>query len=481
MNNTLKFNASIQSDTLEYVNKDFSKAECKVMYVGANRNNSYISKESVNKNLETIFNVPVVAETIYKEDDDKDFGTHGGRIIMDSNGIKYEETTVPYGVVPESANPRWVDDGDKEYLVCDILLWTGRYEDLEILLDDEEKSRPQSMEIKIDSSFIDEDGYEVIEDFDFSALTILGSDVEPCFEDAKVKMYELDDFKALYNEMIEAYSKISMKGGKDLDETTKKDMSKPSPDEEIIEDFDKDEGEEDMTKEKEEKFELSYKDKWDILYNALSTDEDSYVWVLDFTNSYVDYEIDTFENDTYEYKLYRASYELNEETKEVNIDFENQEELFRELVTKSEKETIESNRQMALDTLNEKIDKLEEQVEDFTTKNDELKSELEKEKSFRLEIEEEERKEKIENVLKSFEKLLSKNPEFAALKDKAFDLELDEIEKECYILIGKENFEKNGGKLKDDTKVYTKKNYDLEGSSDDEEDINKKIIKDYTK
>jgi len=300
MNNTLKFNASIQSDTLEYVNKDFSKAECKVMYVGANRNNSYISKESVNKNLETIFNVPVVAETIYKEDDDKDFGTHGGRIIMDSNGIKYEETTVPYGVVPESANPRWVDDGDKEYLVCDILLWTGRYEDLEILLDDEEKSRPQSMEIKIDSSFIDEDGYEVIEDFDFSALTILGSDVEPCFEDAKVKMYELDDFKALYNEMIEAYSKISMKGGKDLDETTKKDMSKPSPDEEIIEDFDKDEGEEDMTKEKEEKFELSYKDKWDILYNALSTDEDSYVWVLDFTNSYVDYEIDTFENDTYE-------------------------------------------------------------------------------------------------------------------------------------------------------------------------------------
>jgi hypothetical protein len=76
MDNVLKFNASIQTDTFEYINKDFSKAECKVMYVGANRNNSFISKESVDKNLNTIYNIPVVAETLYKEDE-KDFGTHG--------------------------------------------------------------------------------------------------------------------------------------------------------------------------------------------------------------------------------------------------------------------------------------------------------------------------------------------------------------------------------------------------------------------
>jgi hypothetical protein len=434
----------------------------------------------------------VVAETLYKEDE-KDFGTHGGRIVMDSNGIKYEETTVPYGVVPESANPRWVDDGDKEYLVCDILLWTGRYEDLEILLNDEEKTRPQSMEIKIDSSFLDDDGYEIIEDFDFSALTILGSDVEPCFEDAKVKMYELDEFKVLYREMIEAYSKISTEGGKNLDTDNKKEefveeeevLESDTPLEVDKDDFvDEKEDGKDMKKEKEEKYELSYRDKMDILCESLkekySSDEE-YVWVFDFTDTHVDYEKSVYGEEGYEQGYYRAPYTINEESKEAMIDFEQEEEMVMELITKSEKEEIDSSRQMALDKLNEKIESLESDLEQFTEDNKSLKAELEEEKKFRLAIEEEEKKEKIDNVLKSFEKLLSKNPEFEVLKDKGYELEIDELQKQCYILVGKDSFEKNVGKInKDDTKVYTQKDYSLD-NKDDDEDIISKISKDYTK
>lgn len=488
MGDIAKFSASINPNTLEYINDDFSKAECKVMYTGANRNNSFISKETVDNNLNTIFNVPVVAEVLYKEDDeDKDFGTHGGRLIMDSNGIRYEETTIPYGVVPESANPRWVEDGEKEYLVCDVLLWTGRYEDLDILLDDDNKSRPQSMEIKIGSSFVDDDGYEVIEDFNFSALTILGSDVEPCFEDARVQMYELDEFKALYNEMLEKY-KMFTKGGESLDK--EKDVVVTEEDFEKDDELKNDEIDENK---KEEEFELSYRDKMEILFKALPEKVDteemykSY-YILDFTDTYVDYEIDIYSNQGYENELYRANYTINENNEAI-IDFENQEELVRTLITKSEKEELENSRQMALDKLNDKIETLNADLEEFMTENENLKTEkseledkLEKEKEFRLEIEKQERIEKVDKMLDSFEKLLSNNPEFSALKDRAYDLELDELEKQCYIIVGKDSFEKSGSKTKNEKKAYTQKNYTIDDNlEDNEEDIVIKIKKDYTK
>ena len=240
----------------------------------------------------------------------------------------------------------------------------------------------------------------------------------------------------------------------------------------------------DMKKDEKEKYELSYRDKMDILCESLkekySSDEE-YVWVFDFTDTHVDYEKSVYGEEGYEQGYYRAPYTINEESKEAMIDFEQEEEMVMELITKSEKEEIDSSRQMALDKLNEKIESLESDLEQFTEDNKSLKAELEEEKKFRLAIEEEEKKEKIDNVLKSFEKLLSKNPEFEVLKDKGYELEIDELQKQCYILVGKDSFEKNVGKInKDDTKVYTQKDYSLD-NKDDDEDIISKISKDYTK
>jgi hypothetical protein len=578
MSEVLKFESQIDVSNLEKLNDEFSKAECKVMYVGANRNMSYITKESVENALGTIYNIPVIAEVLYKEGEDKDFGTHGGRLVIDSNGARIEQTTVPYGVVPESCNPRWVEEGDKEYLVCDVFLWTGRYDDLEILLNDEEKQRPQSMEIMIGSSYIDDDEYEVIEDFSFSALTILGADVEPCFEDARVKMYERDIFKEEYEKLFNLYNKINKEGGENLVDDNKKFvseedlMSEPplkvdkskdalsmnewgdvdkselvknvmkaenfksiaddvymlleegweegtegackypvmelkedtlvynryglasalayakgedetsvvSKVEEIMDKLDINEEEEEdgenMTKENEGNFELSYKDKMDILYGELEK-EGSYVWIFDFTDTKVDYEIDSYsEENGYEQKMYRAPYELNVETKEVTIDFENQEELFVEIITKAEKEEIESNRKMALDNLKEEIKELKADLDEHTKENEKLQSELDKEKQFRLDFEEAKRKEKIDGLIDSFEEVLGDEPEFSAIKDKAYEMKYDEIENACYILIGKANFSKKKSK-KDDKKAYTSLN--LDNKDFDKENIADKIEQEY--
>ena len=35
------------------------------------------------------------------------FGGHGGKLEISDKGIKYVETTKPYGVVPESAEIAW--------------------------------------------------------------------------------------------------------------------------------------------------------------------------------------------------------------------------------------------------------------------------------------------------------------------------------------------------------------------------------------
>jgi hypothetical protein len=343
------------------------------------------------------------------------------------------------------------------------------------------------MEIKIGSSFVDDDGYEVIEDFNFSALTILGSDVEPCFEDARVQMYELDEFKALYNEMLEKY-KMFTKGGESLDK--EKDVVVTEEDFEKDDELKNDEIDENK---KEEEFELSYRDKMEILFKALPEkvdNEEMYksYYILDFTDTYVDYEIDIYSNQGYENELYRANYTMNENNEAI-IDFENQEELVRTLITKSEKEELENSRQMALDKLNDKLETLNADLEEFMTENENLKTEkseledkLEKEKEFRLEIEKQERIEKVDKMLDSFEKLLSNNPEFSALKDRAYDLELDELEKQCYIIVGKDSFEKSGSKTKNEKKAYTQKNYTIDDNlEDNEEDIVIKIKKDYTK
>lgn len=492
MSKIINFEASIQTDTIEKLNDDFSKAECRVMYVDANRNGSFITKEAVEDAMPTIYNIPVVAEVLYKEDE-KDFGTHGGRYIIDSNGIKFEQTTVPYGVVPESCNPRWEFVGDKEYLVCDVILWTGRYDDMEILLGDEEKTRPQSMEIHVVESYIDKDDYEQIEKLSFSALTILGANVEPCFEESRVKLYEQieeESFKDILLDMREAYSKFCKEGGNDsVDNVEKKEFEENIEDVQIdsssnLEDK-TDESfveEEKIETEKDEKFELSYKDKMQLLSKALPKDvyeerryEESYV--IDFTETKVDYKICIYDSGNYDQKIYRASYEISEE--ECTINFEGKEELFMELITKTEKEKIDSERAMFISTLNERIDELESKVEEFNKENENLKEELENEKQFRLDIEEEERKANIDEKIAEFANVLESTEEFEVIKENAYDMTCEDIEKECYILIGKMNFNKTAKKQKKE-KVFSALTVE-EKKVIDESNVMDEISKAYSK
>jgi len=177
------------------------------MYAGVNRNGSYMSREAIEKAIPSIYGIPVVGEYLQEK---SDFGTHGGKIVIDSNGIEFIETTKPYGFVAleqDYANVRWEDvedeDGNtKNYLVADIHLWRKRYTELDTVF---ENGANQSMEINInDFEWSDEKNAYDLKDFSFDALCMLGLSIEPCFEDASIKTYGLnkDEFKLEFSQMV---------------------------------------------------------------------------------------------------------------------------------------------------------------------------------------------------------------------------------------------------------------------------------------
>ena len=215
------------------INPLMSSCEIKVLYLGENRNHSYITKEVATDMAKTLRGAPIVG---YFKEEAGDFRDHGDRVIMDEEGIKFECMTKPYGFVAPDAKV-WFqkfEDTDefgnvetREYLMTTGYLWTGQYEEAKLAV---EEGRPQSMELDVETldghwSTNHKTGMDffIINDAIFSKLCILGEDVEPCFEGASVtapevsKKFSLDDnFKnTLYTMMQDL--KFALEGGNNMD------------------------------------------------------------------------------------------------------------------------------------------------------------------------------------------------------------------------------------------------------------------------
>ena len=214
------------------VNPLMSSCEIKVLYIGENRNHSYITKEVASDMAKTLRGAPLVG---YYKEEKEDFADHGERVIFDDEGVKFECLTKPYGFVAPDAKvwfQKFEDTDDfgnvvtREYLMTTGYLWTEQYKECKEAL---QEGRPQSMELDEDSldghwSTNNKTGMDffIINDAIFSKLCILGDDVEPCFEGASVTKPEVsktftkvdDTFKkTLYTMMQEL--KFALEGGQD--------------------------------------------------------------------------------------------------------------------------------------------------------------------------------------------------------------------------------------------------------------------------
>ena len=178
------------------INPLMSKCEIKVLYLGENRNHTFITKEVATDMAKTLRGAPIVG---YWKQEKEDFRDHGEVIIIDEEGITFECKTIPYGFVAPDAQvwfQEFEDTNDfgettvREYLMTTGYLWTGQFEECKSAV--ESDGKPQSMELdkntvnghwEVNKRGMD---FFIINDAIFSKLCILGDDIEPCFEGAKV-------------------------------------------------------------------------------------------------------------------------------------------------------------------------------------------------------------------------------------------------------------------------------------------------------
>jgi len=112
-----------------------SQCEIKVLYLGENRNRSFISKEVAREMANSLPGCPIVG---YYKEDKQDFSDHGQRVVIDDEGVKFETLTKPYGFVAPDAKvwfQKFIDtdefgaEHEREYLMTTGYLWTGQYEE----------------------------------------------------------------------------------------------------------------------------------------------------------------------------------------------------------------------------------------------------------------------------------------------------------------------------------------------------------------
>ena len=181
------------------LNPLISRCQIKVCYVGdtPNRNGSIITKEVAREMANSLPGSPIVG---FYNENKGDFEGHNQSIEISGNTMRIRDTTQPYGFVDLGAKvwfQDFLDDGIVHtYLVTEGYLWTGQFPEAKRIL---ERGNNQSMELdenSLDGSWTidDKSGMEffIINEAIISKLCILGEDVEPCFEGARISEFSLD-------------------------------------------------------------------------------------------------------------------------------------------------------------------------------------------------------------------------------------------------------------------------------------------------
>lgn len=193
-NKSISLNLPVEFIEVEKINPLITKTTVKVMYAGKNRNGSFISKETIQQMAASLPNIPIVGEWNEQLDD---FKSHGEDLGHDGNGqVIMSKRTRPIGVVPSDTKIWWEKFLDNEqiqqdYLCCEAYIWTDRYPESQKIF--KGGINNQSMEldpntIKGTWAQLENQGpeYFIIEEALFTALCVLGQDVEPCFEGASI-------------------------------------------------------------------------------------------------------------------------------------------------------------------------------------------------------------------------------------------------------------------------------------------------------
>ena len=143
----------------------------KVFYIGETADKRLFTKEFSDKLMKTLPQVPVVARY---DDSQEDFSGH-------------DQTQYVYGYVPETTNLEFVEEDGKTYAVTDIVLFTGRNDNIgEVAKKIPGKSQSLELDPNTIKYTINKDSQGKFKNMEFTdgaitGLSVLGDDQNPAF------------------------------------------------------------------------------------------------------------------------------------------------------------------------------------------------------------------------------------------------------------------------------------------------------------
>lgn len=241
-NKYMSLNTKMEASDDTFVDSELIPVDILVMHDGLNHNNSIFDEKSIEKAKTSLKNKPILGY-IEKNEDSKevDFGGHEVDISLDDDGVKYTYLERPIGVVPETNHYSIVEEDGRNYVSCRGYLWKEYLNSgYEILKENPEKS--VSMEIMVDDFTENEDGTINITDYKYLGITVLGSDVPPAMDGARLTVlgqFSDDNTSELYSKIDELNKRLEehfqakgVEGGEKVSKTKTKNKKQ---DEEVIE------------------------------------------------------------------------------------------------------------------------------------------------------------------------------------------------------------------------------------------------------
>ena len=309
------------------ISSQIAKVKVYVMYAGKNRNQTHFTKKMIEEKLvPSMYGMPIIGEFLKEIDD---FGGHGGKVIIKDGDIEYEQTTVAYGFIPESAEITWEKvlerDGitEREYLVADAYVWYKRFPELENILDE---PRNQSMEIEIKDAFWNDEinAYDIL-DAEISALCILGLDTEPCFESARIGRFALENMKFELSEMAKELKETLLQSEvKEMNQTEETKVVDAVETEEVVEETVEVEAEdEEETVEEETETEVEEEETQEELSDTqeeASETEAEVVDTVDYAQENADLKakVEAYEAELAELRAFKAEKDMQEKQEVVD-------------------------------------------------------------------------------------------------------------------------------------------------------------------
>jgi hypothetical protein len=434
----------------------FIKLRLRICHDGVNPNHSSFQVDSMENAKESIYNIPILANVIFDEDGNPQFGGHDmeledSKITEGETKLIYKES--PIGVVPENCNYVIDKFNNKNYAFADCYVWKG-YSNYAQDIIERDKDIKLSMEILVDEySYNAKEKVFNISNYRYQGITFLnknyGTGMEKAmattgtFQEDNVK----EKFVLLMEELKQTLENYSIKNGGGSEVADEVKVPEVAP-EDIVQD-------EKFVK----SFELSHEDVRYALYQLLAPIESE-------DNEW--YFIDRVYDDKFEYenwegtKIFRQGYKKEGDV----VSFEGDRvELFDERLTKEEKEALDKMRaeysqfKADFETLKTDKEQFETSFNDLNSNYEQVKTELENTQKALNELSEyklkKERDEK-DKVFAKFEGLTE--DDIKSIREKIDTYSLTDLEDKLLVVWAKkrmeyERFKKENGQESDKDKL----------------------------